>query len=752
MILQALLQLAGNEKLIAHPDFEFKPVAWIVRLKPDGTVIAIEDHRLNLNEGKTDKKHKPIKAKWVGRDALIPLFPTGRSGTKPKAAFLVDMAKFVFGLEPLAESNDGSLMPYVERFRKQVIDCEEATGDPSVQTVRLMLDRIVAGDAVTSLPTDAGPSDLFMFRVGDDAEPVHGRASVMAHWKRLRAASPTAAEGEVLDHTTCLVTGVPILGKPVLFPLIKGVPGAGTMGSGLLPFNGPSSRTWSSFGLEGNENAPVSRVAAEAAATALNRLADARPTDGKGDPLPVRRIRLSDDTIVVYWSPDAEPVVQDVLDALPDVLDPRDVTADVGNLIASYRTGAFRPLNTPAKFYAMTLTGTTGRIVVRDWFETTVAEIQANVSAYFEDLRLVRAAGPGRLMELDDTSLPTLRDVKLAVYRELDDVPAPFGRDWLRIIWGGRRANVSSGVIAKVIARIQVALAHGDDPARHAFSILKLFTLRQGETQMKTYVNEDHPSTAYHCGRLLAALDFAQQKALGDTNTSNVRRMLGAIMTAPALYLGRLRRLTEVAYLPKMPGDWPKFVRDRIQLISASIGDEVPRLLQMREQSTFFLGLDQERTFLQTHPPTKYKWRTSIGLWVQSRGELDVVEALVFLGRTFLYEPGLQTHGDRTRLPDFFLAAETKSTAETERDDVYIEYLGMLDKPEYMARWKQKQQEYAERGLLPIEQGGGRGGKLIVLDHLRHPDSKSIYTELRKHLGQPLADDEPGDTSEGEQS
>lgn len=749
MILQALVELAENEKLIADPDFEFKPVAWIVRLKSNGTVIAIEENRLNLNEGKKDKKDKPLKAKWVGRDVLIPLFPTGRSGTKPKAAFLVDMAKFVFGREPLEETHDDSLMPYVERFRKSVIDCESATGDASVRAVRLMLDRVLKGEPVATLPAEAGPSDLFMFRIADDAEPVHARPSVKAYWKQVRAEPPTAPDGETLDQTTCLVTGVPILGKPVLFPLIKGVPGAGTMGSGLLPFNGPSSRTWSSFGLEGNENAPVSRLAAEAAATALNRLADPRPTDGKGDPLPVRRIRLSDDTIVVYWSPDDEPAVQGVLDAMPDLLDRRDAAEDVGNLIASYRSGVFQPLKAPAKFYAMTLTGTTGRIIVRDWFETTVAEIQSNVSAYFEDLRLVRSAGPGRVMELDDSSLPSLRDVKLAVYRELDDVPAPFGRDWLRIVWGGRGANVSTGVVAKVIARVHVALARGDEPARHAFSLLKLFTIRSGEADMKTFVNEDHPNVAYHCGRLLATLDFAQQRALGNTNTTNVRRMLGAIMTAPALYLGRLRRMMEVAYLPKMDGDWAKFIRDRMQSISARLGDEIPRLLQMRDQGTFFLGFDQERTFLQTHPPSQYKWQTSIGLWVMSRGERHVVEALVKLGRSFLYEPGLRTHGDRSRLPDFLVDGVSAA------DHVFIEYLGMLDKPDYVQRWNEKLQEYRRIGLLPIGEGGGKAGKLIVIDHQRHPDFTSIFTELKKHLGQPLADDDASDNStdsEGAQS
>jgi CRISPR-associated protein Csd1 len=740
MILQALLQLAKDEKLIADPDFEFKSVAWVVRLDDEGHVLAIEDNRENVNEGHTDRKGKPVKPKWVGRDVLIPLFPTGRAGTKPKAAFLVDMAKFLFGREPLEELNDGSLLPYVERFRQLIFGCENATNDPAVVAVRKMLDHVVAGEAVSELPKDAGSSDLFMFRVGEDPVPVHARPEVLAYWKRLRATPPSDVDPE--ERSICLVTGAPIIGKPPLFPLIRGVPGAGTMGSGLLPFNGPSSRTWSSYGLEGNENAPVSRLAAEAAATALNRLADPRPADGLGKPLPVRRIRLSSDTIVVFWSSRSEPEISSILDALPNLLDPADVTADVGNLISSYRTGSFRPLTTPERFYAMTLTGTTGRIIVRDWFETTVREIQANIAAYFDDLRLVRSAGPGRVIELDDTSLPGLRDVKLAAYRELDDVPAPFSREWLRVIWGGRGARVPPGFVVKVINRIEIALARGDEPARHAFSLLKLFALREGDSDMKTFVNEEHPNVAYHCGRLLAVLDFAQQRALGETNTSNVRRMLGAIMTAPALYMGRLRRLTEVAYLRKMEGDWPNFLRDRLQSISARIGDEIPRILQMRDQSTFFLGLDQERTFLQTHPPSKYRRQSSIGLWVMSHGERDVVEALVKLGRSFLYEPGLRTYGDRSRLPDFLIAGDSPS------DNIFIEYLGMLDKSEYVERWKQKQQEYNAIGLLPIETGGGDAGKLIVIDHQRHRDFTTIYTELKKQLGRPLAD-EDSTTPEG---
>ena len=87
-------------------------------------------------------------------------------------------------------------------------------------------------------------------------------------------------------------------------------------------------------------------------------------------------------------------------------------------------------------------------------------------------------------------------------------------------------------------------------------------------------------------------------------------------------------------------------------------------------------------------------------------------------------------------MPDFLIPASN------EADRIFIKYLGMLDKPEYAERWKQKQIEFSRLGLLPIEQGGGKAGKLIVIDHQRHQDRSSIMTELKKHLGQPLADED----------
>jgi hypothetical protein len=89
--------------------------------------------------------------------------------------------------------------------------------------------------------------------------------------------------------------------------------------------------------------------------------------------------------------------------------------------------------------------------------------------------------------------------------------------------------------------------------------------------------------------------------------------------------------------------------------------------------------------------------------------------------------------------------------APRDEDRIFIEYLGMMDKPEYAARWEQKSREFAAKKILPIESGGGSGGKLIVIDNLRHTDRTSIHQAISNHLGTPLGGDETTTiTSEGE--
>ncbi len=202
----------------------------------------------------------------------------------------------------------------------------------------------------------------------------------------LRNGDAWPASGEARQ---CLVSGAAVT-HIESFPQIRKVPGKNTAkGISLVSFN---ANAFESYGWEGNENAPVCRAAAEACATALNRLLDPAYPDphNPGQALPERRLRLSADTVVCFWAAGAGgnelcDIPGGLLEANPE---------RVGEVYRSVWRGRETVLSSHEEtaFYSLTLTGQRGRAVVRDWFESTVANVSRNLAAYFADLNVVRNA------------------------------------------------------------------------------------------------------------------------------------------------------------------------------------------------------------------------------------------------------------------------------------------------------------------------------------------------------------------------
>jgi CRISPR-associated protein Csd1 len=255
---------------------------------------------------------------------------------------------------------------------------------------------------------------------------------------------------------------------------------------------------------------------------------------------------------------------------------------------------------------------------------------------------------------------------------------------------------------------------------------------------MDVYLNKNHPEKAYHCGRLLAVLAFAQEKALGTVNAGVVRRNLGSVMAMPGLMLGRLQRAAEVGHIPKLDGDLPVFVRDELKSINVALRDSIPAHLDLLSQGVFALGFYQQLQYLDFNGQQvlgriggqasgKRLHRTMQGDWVRSRPEVKVADALATLGVRYVYEVSAILPGDGPRWPDFFVRGEDAG------DDLYIEVLGRTD-AEYDERWQKKLAGYEKLG---ITQTGGSKGRLAVLDfRTTQVDDRSIYDAIRKHLPQ----------------
>jgi len=84
----------------------------------------------------------------------------------------------------------------------------------------------------------------------------------------------------------------------------------------------------------------------------------------------------------------------------------------------------------------------------------------------------------------------------------------------------------------------------------------------------------------------------------------------------------------------------------------------------------------------------------------RSQGEAAVAEALNRLGIDYAYEP-------RLKLTDADAATKTAYARpdfmQTDGSRVVIEYAGMLDQPDYLARHQAKAQLYAANGVSMIE-------------------------------------------------
>ena len=111
---------------------------------------------------------------------------------------------------------------------------------------------------------------------------------------------------------------------------------------------------------------------------------------------------------------------------------------------------------------------------------------------------------------------------------------------------------------------------------------------------MKPFLNPDHESPAYHCGRLLAVLAALQKKAIGNVGAGVIQRYYASASTTPALVLGPLIRNSQ-HHLQKLH-EWQKdqFQKKMAEVLGAVDPDNLPAILEPTEQSLFALGYYQQ--------------------------------------------------------------------------------------------------------------------------------------------------------------
>jgi len=623
MILQALRELAISERLVGDPDYEFKPVSWQINLHEDSTLNTVEDLRSNVNEG---TKRKP---KFEGKPTLVPRQPIRTSGDQ--AFFLVDKAEYVFGIDPSEKRPVEKLQARAALFRASVKECAEATGDTTIGAVARFLSAIAADTSPVRAAIEGreiAPNDLFAFRVGRDPRFVHLSPAAAEYWKRQRQAVSVGTDAQF----QCLITGE-VFGEVGLFPLIKRLPGGTTSGVALVSHN---ARAFESYGLSGNDNAPISRTAAEQAATALNRLLSPNfPNPERPDTaLPKRLIRLSGNTVVCFWTVHAGPLAAGFLDDLPDLLEGEDE----GTVREAYRSiwhGREIDLKDPAAFYALTLSGSQGRAVVRDWFETSLSGVVRNLAGHFRDLGIVRTA-----RRKDESSVSPAVPLRwlmesLSAEGRTERVLESLEAHFVRSAFTGVPYPFQLLQRALVRARVEAGRDEWMDRARRdaRAAMLKAVLNRRRRFDPQTAsryqevspeMNPNYESPGYALGLLMAVLERLQSAALGDVNASLVDRYFSAASATPRIVFVRLLRNSQHHARKARDSDNSA---DRVQALRCSRlidciasrfdvstrrypprGDGLPTHLDLEQQGLFVLGYHQMRYWLWMNNEERAVW------------------------------------------------------------------------------------------------------------------------------------------------
>ncbi|MGW4828323.1 type I-C CRISPR-associated protein Cas8c/Csd1 [Amycolatopsis japonica] len=301
------------------------------------------------------------------------------------------------------------------------------------------------------------------------------------------------------------------------------------------------------------------------------------------------------DSRMAWWVTGTEPF--DVMRLLEQP-DPDQVTT----LLNSVRTGAHQPMVDGEKFCSLTVGGNIARVMVRDWVEMPLDQVETNLAHWFTDLEVVPLWPDGRrrhgigLLTLATGRWQRDRNRYADFGAKGADRPEGVHRDLLRVAVFGHVLPPS--LLIHLIHRISTD-GHLDDPRA---ALLRLALLRSPTATEKPMPGLDTTNTtpAYVAGRAFAALEALQYDASGGAlNTTYADRYFPGAISNPraALLHGRksanawlrkLRRSKKGAAV-----NHEKTLDELFNLITVETG--LPARTTPAQQALFMLGYHHQR-------------------------------------------------------------------------------------------------------------------------------------------------------------
>lgn len=610
-MIHALLQYAEDRGLISKPGYAKKTVKWILDFDETGrkfTGIIPSDRDFTTAPDLSQGELKTLGAqKEMGSHFLIAYLGAflGWGKDDKEERTMCKRRETLVWMLKAASKYDQTL---------EVIS--EALLDATIsQTMRQENDH--------KKPA-ARPQDLATIRFG-------GRLPVEEDawhewWDQFRITLKKTEKGQAL--MPCVGTGELI--KPVsTHPKLKKLSGVG-LSQPHAPIVTFDKEAFESYGLTQGMNAAMGAETANAYVNAIDRLLEnsviyswRRPKRNAAKELTSDYAKLGGARIA-YWytGPEASRrKVEESFDLISLILgsvnkeqvpseDPEEerilAESRLHQTIDSIRSGETAQAIGDVRFCVLALSGAGGRAMVRDFMEGTILRLAEMAEQWFNDLSLDtywgRISYPPTLEQVLTAPLTSKRpDQDYSKWI----VPAGAWRQalWRSALTGGRLPET---VFARVLMAHNNTVVRGDltdeekgheaqRRSRLRLALVKAYLIRKGGVDMKSALDPEHPSAAYHCGRLLAVYDSLQRAALGDVGAGVVQRFYGGALTNPSGVFGQLSRMAQT-HLSKLDGGLAYIYTGRIAEIHNGIKKDgnssasYPSALDLEGQALFALG------------------------------------------------------------------------------------------------------------------------------------------------------------------
>lgn len=570
-MLQALVEYAESQLPDSEPGFKTREVRWSIEVTADGRFLNVAP----LGDGKR------------GQDqSRCPDMHGMNAGGK--SHFLLETAQttaLLFKPNETSAKMSGTLVKH--KFFVDMLQNASDSIPTLIPLVRVLEDESqLASIRDTLTANKAKPTDWVGWRV-NGADP-RENGQVQAWWREWRnsdlsnmKSAETGSKNTGDNTMICLLTGEMVRPLPT-HPKITGLSGVGGLGTGDVMV-GFDKAAFGSYELAQSANAAMGAEAAQ------------KYVDGLNDLIRNHSRKLGN-SLVAHWFKEQVPVEDDPLAFLYESKENTEAAALGASrrLLDAIRSGQRSDLGNNV-YYALTLSGATGRVMVRDWMEGRFEDLVRNIEAWFSDLAIV--SRDGRRLAFD----PKFLAVCGALVRDLKDLPAPTAATlWKAAV---QRLPIPRPLMSQALARFRVGIVDKDQlPFNHArMGLIKAYFSRLypgGEKIMTTYLNSEHPAEAYHCGRLLAVFSNLQRAALGDVGAGVVQRYYAAASQTPGLILGRLVSNAR-NHLAKLDPGLAFWYEGKIADVMSRLHDGAPRILDLEGQGLFALGYYQQLAALR---------------------------------------------------------------------------------------------------------------------------------------------------------